>query len=60
MADGSTSSATMYRGVAEIIGLDASVLVNIMLGTTEVLVGRRFIDHFRVTFDHGREVVVEP
>jgi len=59
MADGSMFRATAYRGTAQVIGLEQRITVNITLGTSDVLVGRRFTDHFRVTFNHGREVVVE-
>jgi predicted aspartyl protease len=60
MADGSMRSVNVYKGTAQIIGLDQAIAVRILLGTSDVLVGRRFTDHFRVTFDHGREVIVEP
>jgi len=60
MANGSAARIPVFSGKAEVMGLDGRYEVNMLLGTTEFLVGRRFTDHFRVTFDHGREVVVEP
>jgi predicted aspartyl protease len=60
LADGTLSTAEIYDGIAGVIGLDQSVAVSITLGSREILIGRRFIDYSRVTFDHGREVTVEP
>ena len=60
LANGSTARVVVFSGSAEVIAVGEPHEVSILLGTSEFLVGRRFTDHFRVTFDHGRQVVVEP
>ena len=59
LADGSRIDVPFYYGTIEIIGL-ANVGVVISVMGSEAIVGRRVMDYFRVTFDHGREVTVEP
>jgi hypothetical protein len=60
MADGRFVGYPFHEGQLEVVGLDVKLQVAIALGGSEILIGRRIIDRFRVTFDHGREVVVEP
>jgi len=60
LADGSMTRVQVYDGTASILGIDRPIPVTISVGGREILIGRRFTDNFRVTFDHGREVVVEP
>jgi predicted aspartyl protease len=60
LANGSINRAHVFKGTAAVMGIDEPHEVSILVGTSEFLVGRRFTDHFRVTFDHGREVTVEP
>ena len=59
-ADGRLSRLPSYRGEIEIVGLSAVLPCPTVIGGSEVLLGRKILDNFRVTFDHGREVVVEP
>jgi hypothetical protein len=55
-----TSTLPAYRGQVEISGIGKSIQTLIAIGAPEILLGRHVLDNFRVTFDHGREVVVEP
>ena len=59
LADGSTVEAPIYFGIVEIVGLPAVRAAITVLGDEYVL-GRRVLDQFRVTLDHGQEVIVEP
>jgi predicted aspartyl protease len=59
LADGSRLSVPFFYGTIDISGLARVGIVLSALGT-EAIVGRRVMDYFRVTFDHGREVIVEP
>jgi len=58
-ADGHLSRLPIYRGEVEIVGLPAILPCSTVIGGSEVLLGRKILDSFRVTFDHGREIVVE-
>jgi predicted aspartyl protease len=59
-ADGRVLYLPAYSGLVQVEGIDRTLPTSISVGTEEVLIGRGVLDHFRVTFDHGREVVVEP
>jgi len=58
LADGSIVHVPYYLGTVEIVGLPPSHALVLLLGT-QYLLGRGMIDRFRVTFDHGRSVIVE-
>ena len=60
LGDGSVVPLPAYRGQVEIVGIAKSIQTMISIGAPEILLGRHVLNHFRVTFDHGREVVVEP
>jgi predicted aspartyl protease len=60
LADGSRSVSSLYEGTAEVLGIAATFTGDVAMFGREIMVGRRFTDHFRVTFDHGRQVLVEP
>jgi predicted aspartyl protease len=60
LADGSRVPTRVYAATARVVGIDLVLVGDVAILGPEVLIGRRFTDHFRVTFDHGREVVVEP
>ena len=60
MADGTVTQVDIYRASAQLIGLEPVLPVSIAVGSREVLIGLAFTNNFRVTFDHGREVMVEP
>jgi predicted aspartyl protease len=59
LADSSTIDAPIYFGTLEIVGLPSAFAAITVLGT-EYILGRGIIDRFRVTFDHGRRIIVEP
>ena len=59
-ADGRINRLPLYRAELEIAGLSGVLSCPTFIGGREVLLGRAVLDHFRVTFDHGREVIVEP
>ena len=59
LADGSRIDVPFFYGTVEIVGL-AHVGVVLSVMGNEAILGRRVMDYFRVTFDHGREVTVEP
>jgi predicted aspartyl protease len=60
VGDGRVVNIPTYPADIQVVGLDAILRVSVGLGSPEVIVGRGVIDYFRVIFDHGREVVVEP
>jgi len=57
LADGSVVSAPFYFGTVHIVDFPPVPAILIFLG--DEFVSRRVIDRFKVTFDHGQEVVVE-
>jgi predicted aspartyl protease len=59
LAHGGVIRAPVYLGTLEIIGLSSVPAMITLLGN-ECLLGRGVIDRFRVTFDHGRGIIVEP
>jgi predicted aspartyl protease len=59
LADGSHMRTPAYVATVRVGTLPAVMTVVIALGD-EPLVGREVTDRFRVTFDHGREIIVEP
>ena len=60
VGDGRIFPLPAYVGEVEILGVNRRIRTIVALGAPEVLIGRTVTAHFRVTFDHGREVVVEP
>jgi predicted aspartyl protease len=60
LGDGSEVEAPVYAAWAGIEGMGNSFPVEITLVGGEVLVGLSLLDHFAVTFDHGRQIIVEP
>lgn len=59
LADGRTVYVPEYRGSLELVGLRPSIAAIILVLGEEFILGRAALNHFRVTFDHGRRVVVE-
>jgi predicted aspartyl protease len=59
VADGAVIPAPLYYGTVEIIGFPPIPAAVTILGQ-EHLVGTGVIDHYRVTFDHGQRLIVEP
>ena len=59
MGDGSITDAPVYLGTLEIVGLSTTQVRVTVLGN-EYILGRRVLDRFEVTFDHGQRVIVRP
>jgi predicted aspartyl protease len=59
LADGSRLRAPGYLASVRIGRLQPVLTMLVALGD-EALLGREVTDHFRVTFDHGREILAEP
>lgn len=59
LADGTPIFLPEYRGGIEIMGLGLTFMARIVLMGDECLIGQGIVRRLKVTFDHGREVVVE-
>lgn len=59
LADGSQISTPAYTGVLQIGGMRVAPIAVTALGD-EPIIGRAVTRRFTVTFDHDRQVVVEP
>lgn len=59
MADGSVTLSATYFGTVEVVGLGEVIPSRILAMGNEFLLGRRILDRYRVTFDRGRQVIVE-
>lgn len=59
LADQSKISAPVYMGSIEIIDFSPMSGAITIVGN-EYILGRGVIDRFKVTFDHGKRVIVEP
>ena len=60
LADGSIISAPVYLGDVEIMGLSQIQGVVITALGGEYIIGRRILDRFEITLDHGERVIVRP
>ena len=59
LGDGTIVQVPVYVGVARLGGFDPVPARIAVLGR-EVIVGRGLTDRYRVIFDHGERVIVEP
>lgn len=59
LGDGSVVQAQEYRGDILVSGLAVTIPARITLLGEEYLVGRRVVDHLRMTFDHGQRLLLE-
>ena len=59
LADGTFVHAPIYLGSVEIIGLSPSTATIVVVGD-EYILGRRILDRFEITLDHGQRVIVRP
>ena len=59
LADGSESMRPQFRAAVEIIGLGLVYVARLTLLGDECLLGQGIIRQLKVTFDHGKQVVVE-
>ena len=60
VADGRTVFAPVYLATVEIIGFEPMYGVAATLFGDEYILGRRVLDRFEITFDHGQRVIVRP
>ncbi len=59
LGDGSVVQAQEYRGDVHVSGLAVTIPARITLLGEEYLAGRGIVDRLRMTFDHGRHLLVE-
>ena len=59
LADGSEVLAPAYRGTVTVGQLGTLTVIITALGD-EPMIGRTLVSRFRVTLDHGQQVIVEP
>ncbi len=60
LADGSVFYAPLYLGRVEIVGLSPIPAANIVVVGDEYILGRRILDRYEITLDHGQRVIVRP
>ena len=60
LADGTPILLPEYRGGIEVAGLGTTFMARIILMGEECLLGQGIIRRLKITFDHGKQVVVEP
>ena len=59
-ASGEVLNVPVYVGPVELLDQPRPIQAAIIVLGDEFLLGIESLDHFRVTFDHGRRVIVEP
>ena len=59
LADGTSIHAPVYLGTVEVVGFSPTAATIIVLGD-EYILGRRVLDRFEITLDHGQRVIVKP
>ena len=59
-AGGQTLRVPVYYGTVELLDQPGSIDAQIIALGDEYLLGLAILNHFRVTFDHGQRVIVEP
>lgn len=59
-ASGEQVRVPIYRGTIELIGMPRPIAAPIIAIGDEYLLGLATLNHFKVTFDHGQRVIVEP
>jgi predicted aspartyl protease len=60
LGNGSVVESPVYLATLSFVGIGMGVGVLVAQMGDEVIVGRGVTDHFRVTFDHGAQVIIEP
>ena len=60
LADGSLVHAAIYSGNVEVIGLPPIAAATIIVMGDEYILGRRILDLYEITLDHGQRVIVRP
>ncbi len=59
LADGSIFHAPVYLGRVEIVGLSPIPAATIVVVGDEYILGRRVLDRYEITLDHGQRVIVK-
>ncbi|MCS7186302.1 MAG: hypothetical protein RMK89_05040 [Armatimonadota bacterium] len=59
LADASSQIQDLFRGTVAIVGINETLPAAILALGDEFLLGRRILDRYRVTFDRGRQIIVE-
>lgn len=59
-ASGEIVYVSGYQGTVELADLPGAVPTSIIALGDEYLLGLGMLNHFRVTFDHGQRLIVEP
>ena len=60
VADGGIVRAPVYLGDIELFGIPVISGLRVVFMGDEFILGRGIIDRFKVTFDHGQRIIVEP
>ena len=60
MGDGRIVFAPAYLGILEISGFPAIYGVALTVLGDEYILGRRVLDRYEITLDHGQRVIVRP
>jgi len=60
VGDGRVVHAPVYLGIVEIVGFPPIYGVALTLLAGEYIIGRRILDRFEITLDHGQRVIIRP
>ena len=60
VADGGIVRVPVYIGEVEVLGASPIPGLRVVFMGDEFILGRGVIDRFKVTFDHGQRIIVEP
>lgn len=59
VGDGRTVAAPVYMGILEIKGFPPMYGIAVTLLGDEYILGRRILDRYEITLDHGQRVIVK-
>lgn len=59
-ANGELVVVAEFSGTVELVDQPGSLQARIIALGDEYLIGIRMLNHFRVTLDHGQQIIVEP
>ena len=60
VADRCSVRVPVYLGYIELSGIPVISGIRVVFMGEEFILGRGIIDRFKVTFDHGQRIIVEP
>jgi len=60
VGDGRTVAAPVYVGILEIKGFPPMYGIAVTLLGDEYILGRRILDRYEITLDHGQRVIIRP